>query len=116
MKAASIQVLAVYAGAFVLGHSAFGQQGEAGRLIAEADRLAWLKNWQAAEPLFEKAEVLFRERGDKRNELYARISRMRGQMPSRGLFSTSTYLAAVLGDPPTRDDARLRLRCLTVKG
>ena len=116
MKAVRIQVLAVYAGAFVLGHSAFGQQGEAERLIAEGDKLAWLKNWQAAEPLFEKAEVLFRERGDKRNELYARISRMRGQLPSRGLFETSTYLASVLDDPLTKDDARLRLRCLTVKG
>ena len=69
MKAVRIQVLAVYAAAFVLGHSAFGQQGEAERLIAEGDKLAWLKNWQAAEPFFEKAEILFRERGDKRNEL-----------------------------------------------
>src|SRR5580700_4520436 len=116
MKAASVQVLAVYAVVFALGHSALGQQGEAERLIAEADKLAWLKNWQAAEPLFEKAEVLFRERGDKRDELYARISRMRGQLPSRGLFETSTYLASVLDDPLTKDDARLRLRCLTVKG
>src|SRR5271170_4247914 len=114
MKAASVQVLAVYAVALVLGHSASGQQGEAERLIAEGDKLAWLKNWQAAEPFFEKAEVLFRERGDKRNELYARISRMRGQLPSRGLFETSTYLASVLDDPLTKDDARLRLRC--VKG
>lgn len=116
MKAVRIQVLAVYAGAFVLGHSAFGQQGEAERLTAAGDKLAWLKNWQAAEPFFEKAEVLFGERGDKRNELYARISRMRGQLPSRGLFETSTYLASVLDDPLTKDDARLRLRCLTVKG
>src|SRR6202022_2866956 len=60
--------------------------------------------------------ILFRELGDKRNELYARVSRMRGQLPSRGLFETSTYLASVLDDPLTRDDARLRLRCLTVKG
>src|SRR5580698_3856309 len=49
--------------------------GHAERLLADGDRLAWLKNWQAAEPFFEKAEILFRERGDKRNELYARISR-----------------------------------------
>ena len=116
MKAVRIQVLAICAVAFVLGRSAFGQQGEGERLIAEGDKLAWLKNWQAAEPFFEKAEVLFRERGDKRNELYARISRMRGQLPSRGLFETSTYLASVLDDPLTKDDARLRLRCLTVKG
>jgi len=116
MKAVRIPALAVYTVAFVLGHSAFGQSDDAERLLADGDRLAWLKNWQAAEPFFEKAEVLFRERGDKRNELYARISRMRGQLPSRGLFETSTYLASVLDDPLTIDDARLRLRCLTVKG
>ena len=116
MKAVRIEVLAVYAGMLLIGHSAFGQDGEAERLLADGDKLAWLKNWQAAEPFFEKAEILFRERGDKRNELYARISRMRGQLPSRGLFETSTYLASVLDDPLTKDDARLRLRCLTVKG
>lgn len=116
MKAVRIQVLPVYAVVLVLVYSVFGQQGEAERLIAEGDKLAWLKNWQAAEPFFEKAEVLFRERGDKRNELYARISRMRGQLPSRGLFETSTYLASILDDPLTKDDAHLRLRCLTVKG
>src|SRR5579862_7028294 len=116
MKAVRIEVLAVYAGMLLIGHSAFGQDGEAERLLADGDKLAWLKNWQAAEPFFEKAEILFRERGDKRNELYARVSRMRGQLPSRGLFETSTYLASVLDDPLTKDDARLRLRCLTVKG
>src|ERR1700726_364261 len=116
MKAVRIPALAVYTVAFVLGHSAFGQSDDAERLLADGDRLAWLKNWQAAEPFFEKAEVLFRERGDKRNESYARISRMRGQLPSRVLFEISTYLASVLDDPLAKDDARLRLRCLTVKG
>jgi len=72
MKAVRIEVLAVYAGMLLIGHSAFGQDGEAERLLADGDKLAWLKNWQAAEPFFEKAEILFRERGDKRNELYAR--------------------------------------------
>jgi hypothetical protein len=88
MKAVRIQVLAVYTVVFMIGPSAFGQQDEAERWLADGDRLAWLKNWQAGEPLFEKAEMLFRERGDERNELYARISRMRGQLPSRGLFET----------------------------
>ena len=52
MKAVRIPALAGYTVAFVLGHSAFGQQGEAERLLADGDRLAWLKNWQAAEPFF----------------------------------------------------------------
>jgi hypothetical protein len=42
MKAARIQVLAVYAVVFVLGHSASGQQGEAERLITEA---SWFGGW-----------------------------------------------------------------------
>jgi hypothetical protein len=62
MKAVNFQVLAVYAVVFVLGHSAFGQADDAERVLADGDRLAWLKNWQATEPFFEKAEVLFRER------------------------------------------------------
>src|SRR5208282_5455280 len=56
MKAVRIEVLAVYAGMLLIGHSAFGQDGEAERLLADGDKLAWLKNWQAAEPFFEKAE------------------------------------------------------------
>ena len=28
-------------------------------MLAEADRLAWLKNWSRAEPLFSKAEEMF---------------------------------------------------------
>ncbi len=54
MKA--VQLLAVYAGVLLVGHSAFGQQSEAERLLTDGDRLAWLKNWQAAEPFFEKAK------------------------------------------------------------
>jgi hypothetical protein len=38
----------------VIGHSALGQQSEADRLLADEDKLAWLKNWQAAEPFFRR--------------------------------------------------------------
>ena len=92
------------------------QQDDAKHLLAEGDRLAWLKNWQAAEPFFAKAEVLFHKRSDRRNELYAEISRIRGELPRRGLFETSTFLDSVLEDPLLKNDAQLRLRCLTVKG
>ena len=36
-------------------------------LLAEADRLAWLKNWSRAEPLFSRAEEMFSAVGDERN-------------------------------------------------
>jgi hypothetical protein len=41
------------------------------QLIAEADRLAWLRVWTRAEPLYAKAREAFIARGDERNTLYA---------------------------------------------
>jgi tetratricopeptide (TPR) repeat protein len=116
MQYGCIRGLAVCAALILPGVDLNAQLDDGMRLLAEGDQLAWLKNWQAAEPFFAKSEAIFHESGDKRNELYARISRIRGQLPSHGLFETSTYLASVLDDPLTKKDARLRLRCLTVKG
>ncbi len=46
-------------------------------LLAEANRLAWLFNWPKAEPLYIRAEQLFKEHGDTRNETYSRVGRIR---------------------------------------
>src|SRR6202166_2108293 len=48
-------------------------------LLEEANRLAWLFNWPNAEPLYVRAEELFREKRDSRNETYARVGRIRAQ-------------------------------------
>lgn len=48
-------------------------------LIAEADRLAWLFNWPKAGPLYARAEELFEAKGGTRNEIYARVGRIRAQ-------------------------------------
>ena len=42
-------------------------------LLGEADRLYWLNNGPKAAPLFARAESLFAERGDARNELLSLI-------------------------------------------
>ena len=47
---------------------------DANELFQEADRLAWLRAWSAAEPRFLKAQQLFAARGDDRNALYAEVS------------------------------------------
>ena len=52
------------------------------KLLAEADRLAWLRVWTRAEPLYAKAREAFVARGDERNALYAEVSRLRGQLPT----------------------------------
>src|SRR5215469_5292614 len=48
-------------------------------LLAEANRLAWVFNWPKAQPLYIRAEELFQEKGDTRNEVYARVGRIRAQ-------------------------------------
>ena len=40
-------------------------------LLKEADRLAWLRAWTTAGPLFAQAEREFSAAGDQRNALYA---------------------------------------------
>src|SRR5947209_1015585 len=48
-------------------------------LLREANRLSWLFNWPKAEPLYVRAEQLFRERNDTRNEIFARVGRIRAR-------------------------------------
>jgi hypothetical protein len=66
------------------------------KLIQEADRLAWLRAWSAAEPLYAEAEKLFFARGDQRNALYAQISVLRGQLPRLPVPEVSSRLAEYL--------------------
>ena len=47
--------------------------------LAEADRLAWLGNWNAAGPLYQRAERLFKIEGNSSKEIHARIGRIRAQ-------------------------------------
>lgn len=86
------------------------------QLLEEADRLAWLKSWVRAEPIFAEAERQFALRGDRRNELFARIGRLRGQLPRLPAPLVSQQLADYLDDPLVKNDLRLRLRCLVIKG
>jgi len=85
-------------------------------LIREADRLAWLRAWTNAGPLYEQAERLFAARGDQHDALYARVSYLRGQLPRLSLPEASARLVEYLDDPLVRADDRLRLRCLVIKG
>src|SRR5215471_20372645 len=80
-------------------------------VLAEADRLAWLKNWSRAEPLFSEAEELFTAAGDERNALYARISAIRGRLPQLRLIEVSQLLSDYLDNPIVQNDSKLKLRC-----
>lgn len=102
--------------ALQISTAVLAQDGNPETVLAEADRLAWLKNWYRAEPLFAQAERMFAARGDRRNELYVHIGRLRGELPRRANAEVSQELADLLIDPLVKGDARLRLRCLVVKG
>ena len=85
-------------------------------LLKEADRLAWLRAWGAAERLYAEAGKLFTAQGDQTNALYSEISVLRGQLPRLAVPQVSARLAEYLENPIVQADDRLRLRCLVIKG
>ncbi len=85
-------------------------------LLAEANRLSWLFNWPRAEPLYVRAEDLYKDRGDTRNEIYARVGRIRAQAETMSWIDVSEMLGKQLEIPVVNGDARLRLWCLAAKG
>ncbi len=85
-------------------------------LLAEANRLAWVFNWPKAEPLFVRAEELFKEKGDERNETYARVGRIRAQSEKMSWVDVSKMFGQELDLPVVKNDLQLRLWCLAAKG
>lgn len=102
--------------AVLLWSPAFAQSADPQQLLAEAERLAWLKAWTRAEPLFAEAGRAFASRGDQRNALYAEINALRGRLPRLPVPEVSERLADYLESPIVLDDDRLRLRALIIKG
>lgn len=103
--------------ASAMANPAFSQSnGDPRILLAEADRLAWLRVWSRAEPLYEKARDAFLKEGDERNAVYAEVSRLRAQLPTLAVPEVSERLSNYLDDPLVQSDDRLRLRVLVIKG
>jgi pimeloyl-ACP methyl ester carboxylesterase len=104
--------------AFVLCSPAFAQVTDSQKLLAEADRLAWLRVWTRAEPIYAQAREGFVRSGDRRNALYAEVSQLRGQLPTLPVPEVSERLSAYLDNPVVENDERLRLRLrvLIIKG
>lgn len=85
-------------------------------LLAEANRLAWLFNWPKAEPFYARAEELFKARGDTRNEVYARVGRIRARSETMSWLEVSRMIGDELEAPVVQGDPRLKLWCLVQKG
>ena len=86
------------------------------QLLTEADRLAWVSNWQRAGELYARAEELAIQKGDKRDQLYAACGRLRSNIGLESISETSAELTQILQDPIAASDSRLRIRCLATKG
>lgn len=96
--------------------AAFAQAPDPTRLLEEADRLAWMRAWSRAEPLFAEARELFEARGDALGARHARVGLLRAQLPRLPVPDVSGQLGDMLDDPLVQGDDRLRLRVLVVKG
>lgn len=100
----------------LLTSSIQGQTLSPAEALAKADRLADLRAWARAEPFFIEAEKGFVQVGDSRNALYAKLGRIRGELPRRSIAEVSQELADILETPLAMSDDRIRLRGLVLKG
>lgn len=85
-------------------------------MLAQANSLSWLGNWYRAGELYGRAETMFRSKGDRRNELYAHVGRIRANAQNMRWDLLSKDLIETLNDPVVTADKRLRLWCLAAKG
>ncbi len=85
-------------------------------VLEEARRLSMLENWHAAAPVFERAEALLAAEGDRRNQTYARIGRIRARAEEMSQPEVSRLLTEELASPLLRSDGELRIWCLMAKG
>jgi hypothetical protein len=85
-------------------------------LVAAADHFYFLDNGPGAARLYSRAEKLFSERGDSRNELHARVGRLRSEAETMSFVDLSRFLNEQLQNPIVQTDKRLRLWCLIAKG
>jgi len=85
-------------------------------LVAKADHFYWLNNGPRAAPLYARAEQLFSEQGDTRNEIHAKVGRLRSQAETTSFADLSRFLEQELHNPLVERDKALRLWCLVAKG
>jgi CHAT domain-containing protein len=85
-------------------------------ILRAADHYYWLNNGPAAAPLYARAERLFSDNGEQRNELHAHIGRLRSEAGTISFVDLSRYLDEELRTPVLRQDKELRLWCLIAKG
>src|SRR2546425_13125981 len=76
--------------AVVLSFASFAQASpDIDKRLLEADRLAWLTDWYSALPIYAETEKAAMKAGNRRDAMYAKLGRLRGQMQTVPLPDTS---------------------------
>jgi CHAT domain-containing protein len=83
--------------------------------MSKADHFYWLNNGPKAAPLYARAERLFAENGDVRNQVHAKVGRLRSEAETMSFVELSRLLNDQLQEPIVRGDVKLRLWCLIAK-
>jgi CHAT domain-containing protein len=86
------------------------------RLLAEANHFSWVWNGPRAEPLYARAEEMFKKSGDKRDEIYAHVGELRARSETMSYTDVSEMIGRELTDPVVKSHPRLKLWCLAQKG
>lgn len=84
--------------------------------IEKAEHLVDIYNWYDAHPYYVEAERMFLAQGDERNALFARASRLRGEMQILPFPDLIDDIDNILATDIAKNDPALRLRCLIIRG
>src|SRR5690606_36703562 len=84
--------------------------------LSQAERLTAAGAMMKARDFYAKAEVAFRERGDVRNELFAKFGRLRKDVESASYAAVRDEIDEDLAKEVVQRDPQLRLRALAVRG
>jgi CHAT domain-containing protein len=98
-----------------INHGSTSSYDDPELLMSKADHFYWLNNGPQAAPLYARAERLFAEDGDIRNQVRAKVGRLRSEGETMSFIELSRLLNDQLQEPMVRNDAQLRLWCLIAK-
>jgi len=88
--------------------------GSAEELLKRADEFAWNNNWVEADPLYRRAEQMFRSKGDQGHALYASVSQFPLKMETQDLAGLIAELRTDLSSRAA-SAPEVRLRVLEMK-
>ena len=84
--------------------------------MEKAEHLVDIYNWYDAHPYYMEAERMFLAQGDERNALFARASRLRGEMQILPFPDLIDAIDKILSTDIAKNDPALRLRCFIIRG